>query len=50
MKNETGCELRGVGCGQKELKAWGIAHRVRHRSMEGAGGTKGLYELAIHAI
>jgi len=32
------------GCGQKEHRAKGIAHRVRYRSMKGAGGSKGLRE------
>ena len=36
----VGCELRA----KRGHRAWGIAHRARHRSMEGAGGSKGLRE------
>ncbi len=38
---EFGIEI-GAGCGQKGHRAKGRVHRERHRSMEGAGRSKGL--------
>ena len=38
----AGCRLRVAD--KKRHSAWGISHRVRHRSMEDTGGSKALQE------
>ncbi len=40
----AGCGLRVTGCGLRGASKKGIAHRVRHRLLEGAEGSKELRE------
>jgi len=46
----AGCALWIAGCEQKELRAKGIVHRVRHRSAEAAGRSKGFQILGEKGI